>query len=181
MTTKTTFTIPSDESDAGRIAVYLDPDDIRWLSSRCECDDSATDNEREHCARIRFRSSTAMHKAKQTIDFPTDCHFVANVRMLTEQTGGRKSAIHTGYRSQVFLDGEDCDATITIDGETLNPGDVGIVFGVLMRPDRNCGKLSVGKPLLLREGARTIAYGVIVWHARSANNPMHGSGEVGRI
>jgi hypothetical protein len=164
VTKKPTFTIPSEESDAGRIAVYLDPDDIRWLSTRCKCDDTATDDDQERCARIRFRSSTALHKTTQTIDLPTDCHFVANVRMLTEQNGGRQSAIHSGYRSQVFLDGDDCDATLTIDRETLNPGDVGTVFGVLMRPDRTCDKLSVGKALLLREGARTIAYGVIVWH-----------------
>jgi Elongation factor Tu C-terminal domain len=171
VTKKPTFTIPSDESDAGRIAVYLDPDDIQWLSARCECNDKTTDDNRERCARIRFRSSTALHKTKQTIDAPADCHFVANIRMLTEESGGRKSAIHTGYRPQVFLDGDDCDATLTIDGETLNPGDVGIVFGVLMNPDRNSGKLSVGKALLLREGARTVAYGVIVWHIDQRTMP----------
>ena len=171
MTKKPTFTIPSDESDAGRIAVFLDPSDIQWLSARCECDDTATDDDRERCVQIRFRSSTALHKTIQTIDSPADCHFVANIRMLTEQSGGRKSTIHSGYRPQVFLDGDDCDATLTIDGETLNPGDVGIVFGVLMRPDRNCEKLSVGKALLLREGARTIAYGVIVWHTNQRTKP----------
>ena len=181
MTNKPTFTIPSDESDAGRIAVYLDPDDIRWLSARCECDDTATDDDRERCARIRFRSSTALHKTTQGIDIPTDCHLVANIRMLTEQNGGRKSAIHTGYRSQVFLDGGDCDATLTVDGDTLNPGDAGIVFGVLIRPDRNCDKLSVGKALLLREGARTIAYGVIVWHTDQRTNRCTGAAKSGGI
>lgn len=177
MTKKPSFTIPADESNAGRVAVYLEPNDIRWLSTHCECDDTASDEDRERCGRIRFRSSTALHKTTQAIARPADCHFVASARLLTGQNGGRKSAIHTGYRSQVFLDGVDCDATLTIDGETLSPGALGIVFGVFTCPDQNCGKLSIGKAFLLREGARVIAYGTIVWH-RTANNPVDRGGEV---
>jgi hypothetical protein len=170
VTKKPNFTIPSDESDAGRVAVYLDPADIRWLTARCECDDNTDEDVRDRCGRVRFRTSSALHKTTVPIDSPADCHFVADVRLLTKENGGRQTPIHTGYRSQVFLDGDDCDATLTIECETLNPGDTGIVYGVFMRPERNCGKLSVGKALLFREGARTIAYGVIVWQADQRTN-----------
>lgn len=175
MTKKSTFTIPADESDAGRVAVFLNADDARWLSTHCECNETASDNERERCGRIRFRSSTALHKSTQAIDCPAECHFVASISLLAEQSGGRKSAIHTGYRAQVFLDGDDCDATLTIDGESLSLGTSGIVFGSFANPDRNFGKLSVGKPLLLREGTRTIAYGIIVWYVEQRTNGSNGS------
>ena len=36
--------------------------------------------------------------------------------------------------------------------------------------DHNFEKQSVGKALLIREGARTIAYGVIVWRADNQTN-----------
>ncbi|MCM2374803.1 hypothetical protein [Aporhodopirellula aestuarii] len=163
VTRNSLFTIPSKESDAGRIAMFLDREDLRWLSKFCECGDAATDEDRERCARIRFRASTALHKKEHAIDVPGNCHFVADVRVLTESNGGRKTAIHTGYRPQVFLDGHDCDATLTVESGTLSPGDVGFIFGLLRRPDQNFDKLSIGKALLLREGSRTIAYGVIVW------------------
>lgn len=165
MTKKNPFTISWEPCNAGRIAIYLDPGDIRWLSTRCECGDTATDDDRDRCGRIRFLASTALKKTTQTIECPTGCHFAASIRVLTEQSGGRKSPIQSGYRPQVFLDGDDCDARLTIEGGTLNPGDTVIVFGVLMRPDRNYDKVSIGKPLLLREGARTTAYGVTVWRA----------------
>jgi hypothetical protein len=56
-------TDPSRERDLGRIALWLDPDDLRWLAARCRCDDDATELERERCARIRFRAHAALHKA----------------------------------------------------------------------------------------------------------------------
>jgi len=56
----------------GRIALWLDPDDLRWLAARCRCDDEATDMERERCARIRFRAHTALHKATTDSDLETD-------------------------------------------------------------------------------------------------------------
>jgi len=65
-------TDPSREADMGRIALWLDPDDLRWLAARCRCDDEATDMERERCARIRFRAHTALHKATTDSDLETD-------------------------------------------------------------------------------------------------------------
>lgn len=52
----------------GRIALWLDPDDLRWLASRCDCGDDATELDRERCARVRFRASAALHKATSSAD-----------------------------------------------------------------------------------------------------------------
>jgi hypothetical protein len=58
--------VPTDEGreiEQGRVALWLDPDDIRWLARTCRCNDTTADEEREQCARIRFRASAALHKA----------------------------------------------------------------------------------------------------------------------
>lgn len=51
------------EAALGRIALWLDPEDLRWLAARCCCGDDATELERERCARLRFRANAALHKA----------------------------------------------------------------------------------------------------------------------
>lgn len=56
-------TDPDQEEAKGRIALWLDVEDLEWLSSNCRCDDDASEAERERCARIRFRSHAALHKA----------------------------------------------------------------------------------------------------------------------
>jgi len=61
-------TDPSREADMSRIALWLDPDDLRWLAAHCRCDDDATDLERERCARVRFRAHAALHKATTGCD-----------------------------------------------------------------------------------------------------------------
>lgn len=65
------------------------------------------------------------------------------------------------------MDGDDCDVEVQLDVEKINPGDSGVIFGRFFRPDRNLQKLVVGKPVLLREGDRTIAYGTILWRRTS--------------
>ena len=50
------------EADKGRIALWLDPDDTRWLAEHCFCPDDAPTEQRERCARIRFRANAALHK-----------------------------------------------------------------------------------------------------------------------
>ena len=56
-------TDPSRERDLGRIALWLDPGDLRWLAERCRCDDGATELDRERCARVRFRAHAALYKS----------------------------------------------------------------------------------------------------------------------
>jgi len=56
-------TNPEQETAKGRIALWLAPEDVRWLASNCSCADSASREESERCARIRFRANAALHKA----------------------------------------------------------------------------------------------------------------------
>lgn len=58
-----TPTDPSREAAMGRVALWLDPEDLRWLAARCYCGDDSSEQEREGCARVRFRASAALHKA----------------------------------------------------------------------------------------------------------------------
>jgi hypothetical protein len=46
----------------GRVALWLDPEDLRWLAAQRYCGDDAADLERERCARVRFRAGAALHK-----------------------------------------------------------------------------------------------------------------------
>jgi hypothetical protein len=56
-------TDPSREVDLGRVALWLDVEDLRWLTTHCACGDSTPEIERERCRRIRFRANAALHKA----------------------------------------------------------------------------------------------------------------------
>jgi hypothetical protein len=51
------------EEELGRVALWLDPDDIRWLATRCDCPADASEEQRDRCARVRFRANAALHKA----------------------------------------------------------------------------------------------------------------------
>ena len=58
--------IPTDineEIKKGRIALWLDPDDVRYLSSHCCCTEDATQEQKDRCMRIRFRAHAALHKS----------------------------------------------------------------------------------------------------------------------
>ena len=65
-------TDPQRESDLGRVALWLDPDDLRWLATRCTCSDATPEDERERCGRIRFRANAALHKAGLQVDVETE-------------------------------------------------------------------------------------------------------------
>ncbi len=47
----------------GRVALWLDVDDLACLAEHCCCADDATDEVRERCGRVRFRASAALHKS----------------------------------------------------------------------------------------------------------------------
>lgn len=56
-------TDPNRETGLGRVALWLDVDDLRWLAMHCDCGDSTSEAERDRCGRIRFRANAALHKA----------------------------------------------------------------------------------------------------------------------
>lgn len=51
------------ESELGRVALWLDVEDLKWLAAHCACDDSTSEAERDRCSRLRFRANAALHKA----------------------------------------------------------------------------------------------------------------------
>jgi len=63
MTKPPTPTDPDQETAAGRVALWLAPADLEWLSQHCSCAEDAPDEVRERCGRIRFRANAALHKS----------------------------------------------------------------------------------------------------------------------
>ncbi|QWP75344.1 hypothetical protein J5226_17190 [Lysobacter sp. K5869] len=54
------------ERERGRVALWLDPSDLDWLSRRCDCAEDASEEQRERCARVRFRARAALRKVGLT-------------------------------------------------------------------------------------------------------------------
>jgi translation elongation factor EF-Tu-like GTPase len=115
----------------------------------------------------------AAHKLDATADEvrpDIQCDFVAFISMVPTDRGGRKSACSSGYRPQLFIDGDDCDVEIAVE-DCLDPGASGVVYGRFFRPELHLRKLTVGKAVLLREGSRTIGYGTLLW--RRTGEQLH--------
>ncbi|OEJ96278.1 hypothetical protein [Streptomyces thermolilacinus] len=55
-------TDPKAEREKGRVPLWLDPDDLHWLSRHCCCPQDASEEERDRFGRIRFRAGAALHK-----------------------------------------------------------------------------------------------------------------------
>ena len=55
-------TNPGGEQAKGRIALWLDPDDLRWLAQHCG-EPPTTPQDQEYVSRICFRAHAALHKA----------------------------------------------------------------------------------------------------------------------
>jgi hypothetical protein len=166
-------TIPVDEYVADRVPVFLDRSDLAYLASHCCCADDADEATRARCLRIRFRCMAAAHKLDARPDEVRPdirCDFVALITLVPSDRGGRKSGITSGYRPQLFIDGEDCDVEITLDVEPFNPGESRIVYGSFFRPEIHLDKLVVGKVVLLREGARTVGYGPLLWRRSTGHD-----------
>ena len=67
-------TNPDEERAKGRVALWLDPDDLRWLATHLR-ELPTTTEEQEHINRLYFRAHAALHKAGlswQTASDPND-------------------------------------------------------------------------------------------------------------
>ncbi len=53
----------ANEEKKGRVALWLDADDIAWLAKHCCCNNNEPSEIIERCSRIRFRANAALHKA----------------------------------------------------------------------------------------------------------------------
>jgi hypothetical protein len=58
-----TPTDPQHEASLERIALWLDVADLQWLAKHCCCPSDAEEEQRQRCARLRFRAAAAIHKA----------------------------------------------------------------------------------------------------------------------
>jgi hypothetical protein len=56
-------TDPDYEQQQGRIALWLAPDDLRWLARHLASLEPASSEETDLIARIRFRIAAALHRA----------------------------------------------------------------------------------------------------------------------
>jgi hypothetical protein len=56
-------TNPQAEAGHGRIALWLDPEDLRWLAEHCCCAEDAPHEATDRCLRLRFRAGAALHKS----------------------------------------------------------------------------------------------------------------------
>ena len=166
-------TNPVDEYSANRVPVFFDRSDLAYLAQHCCCAEDADVETRERCGRIRFRCMAAAHKlaAHETEVRPeAKCDFVAYISLVPADRGGRQSGFSSGYRPQLFLDGDDCDVELILDTDQMEPGDSGVIYGRFFRPELHLKKLIVGKAVLLREGSRTIGYGTLLWRRTSEPN-----------
>jgi hypothetical protein len=81
---------------------------------------------------------------------------------LTEQEGGRKGFVKSGYRGQFYYNGRDWDAPQEfIDKEICNPGETVKVRLQTLSPNFHVGQFSVGQNFETREGAKTVGRGKI--------------------
>lgn len=58
-----TPTDPERELSLGRIPLWLDPEEVRWIADRDICGLGATGQHTPECGRIRWKAESALHKA----------------------------------------------------------------------------------------------------------------------
>lgn len=86
----------------------------------------------------------------------------AEIYYLTENEGGRKSYVKSGYRGQFFYNGRDWDAPQEfIDKEICNPGETIKVKLQTLSPDFHIGQFYIGQIFETREGDKTVGQGKI--------------------
>jgi len=88
-------------------------------------------------------------------------HLEVELFLLPTEHGGRKTAIHSGYRGQ-FYDLEDCDAIWGFDAPVVEPGQSVKGFVQFLRPELHLARMKAGLPILMREGSKVIGFGTIL-------------------
>jgi elongation factor Tu len=92
----------------------------------------------------------------------TDPHIEAQIEFVTTEGGGRSGPAFSGYRPQFYYSGKDCDAEqIFPDVAEVKPGESVRALLRFTRPEAHWGNIRIGMPFLVREGHRTVAFGII--------------------
>lgn len=100
----------------------------------------------------------------------------AEIYYLTEQEGGRKTAVSNGYRGQFYYNGKNWDAPQQfLDKEICYPGETVKVYLQTLSPDFHIGQFYVGQEFETREGAKTVGKGKITKILRPDFNYWDGS------
>jgi translation elongation factor EF-Tu-like GTPase len=89
-------------------------------------------------------------------------HIEAEIHYLAREEGGRHTPVGSGYRGQFYYDGRDWDAVQTFIGkDCVDPGDDARATIWFVSPELHRGKVAVGMRFAIREGARTVARGIV--------------------
>lgn len=114
-------------------------------------------------------NDTNKHKLRQP-------ELEAEIYYLTEQEGGRKTAVSNGYRGQFYYNGKNWDAPQQfLDKEICYPGETVKVYLQTLSPDFHIGQFYVGQEFETREGAKTVGKGKITKILRPDFNYWDGS------
>ncbi len=87
---------------------------------------------------------------------------VATVVFLPPQCGGRSSPVSSGYRGQFFYLDRDCDVVHRFEFPAGVPFGEEVADFIDFLNDSHRRNLKEGTPFLIREGLKTVAYGVVV-------------------
>ncbi len=86
----------------------------------------------------------------------------AEIYFLPPEHGGRSTAAFSDYRPQFYYEGRDWDAPHEYpDVEKVNPGEKVRAFLGFLSPQEHVGRVYPGMAFLVREGNRTVGYGVV--------------------
>jgi translation elongation factor EF-Tu-like GTPase len=89
-------------------------------------------------------------------------HVEIELTLLPKGHGGRSTPAGQGYRPQFYYGNGDWDASYEYDVEGEVPlGRLVRARLTFLSPGEHRGKVFVGMPFLMREGARTVGYGRI--------------------
>ena len=89
-------------------------------------------------------------------------HIEARIEFVTTEAGGRKGFALSGYRPQFYYHGQNWDAEQTYpEAEKVFPGDTVKAHLRFLSPKSHFGNIDVGMPFLVREGVRTVAFGIV--------------------
>jgi len=89
-------------------------------------------------------------------------HLIATIRFLTEAEGGRHTPTVSGYRGQFYYDDQNWMASYQF---AVSPAPLGepIETMITLVPEHHIGKLFRNQGFEIREGAKTVAHGMITW------------------
>ena len=90
--------------------------------------------------------------------------FIAQLKYTTTENGGRKAAVHSGYRPQMKFDFDEMQTSgqqTFIDKEIVLPGETVTAKIKIVSPDFFAGRLTEGMNFEFREGATIIGTGKI--------------------